>query len=101
KALEVFQIDPTNKTCLDIGSSTGGFTDCLLQHGAAQVDAVDVGTDQLAEPLRIDSRVSIYEKTDIRDFKTNQKYDLIVSDVSFISLTKIIPAIPPLCKQIG
>lgn len=97
-ALDTFEIDPTGKTCLDIGSSTGGFTDCLLQRNAIHVDAVDVGTDQLVEKLRNDSRVSVFEKTDIRIFKNAQTYDLIVCDASFISLTKIIPELPRFSK---
>ncbi len=97
-ALDIFNINPSGKTCLDIGSSTGGFTDCLLQRNAAHVDAVDVGTDQLVEKLRNDSRVSVYEKTDIRVFKNDQTYDLVVCDASFISLTKIIPELPRFSK---
>lgn len=98
-ALKLFSINTINKNCLDIGSSTGGFTDCLLKNGAAHVDAVDVGTDQLVEKLRNDSRVSVYEKTDIRNFETNNTYDLIVCDASFISLTKIIPVVPHFSKK--
>ncbi len=91
-ALHEFAINPTNYSCLDIGSSTGGFTDCLLVNGA-HVDAVDVGTNQLAESLRSDSRVRLYEQTDIRNFTADISYDLIVCDASFISLTKIIPVL--------
>lgn len=94
KALELFQVDPSNKICLDIGSSTGGFTECLLQKGALHVDAVDVGTDQLVLSLRNNPRVAVYEQTDIRTFQNKIKYNLIVCDASFISLTKIIPEIP-------
>lgn len=97
-ALNVFEIDPAGKTCLDIGSSTGGFTDCMLQRNAVHVDAVDVGTDQLVEKLRNDPRVSVYEKTDIRAFKNDQVYDLVVCDASFISLIKIIPELPRFSK---
>lgn len=93
-ALRSFAINPLGTTCLDIGSSTGGFTDCLLKQGAARVDAVDVGTDQFAEILKQDSRVCLYEKTDIRSFVSDTTYDLIVCDASFISLTKIIPLLP-------
>jgi 23S rRNA (cytidine1920-2'-O)/16S rRNA (cytidine1409-2'-O)-methyltransferase len=93
-ALRVFEINPEKMICLDIGSSTGGFTDCLLQHHAAHVDAVDVGTNQLVVSLRNDERVHVYEQTDIRNFQNTQRYDLIVCDASFISLTKIIPELP-------
>lgn len=95
-ALKAFEIDATGATCLDIGSSTGGFTDCLLKHGAVHVDAVDVGTDQFAEVLKHDARIRLYEKTDIRTFTSDRTYDLIVCDASFISLTKIIPVLPAL-----
>lgn len=77
------------KVCLDAGSSTGGFTDCLLSYGAAHIDAVDVGTLQLHEKLRKDERVSLYENTDIRDFKEDKKYDIIVADLSFIPLQHV------------
>lgn len=79
--------------CLDIGSSTGGFTDCALQHGAAQVYAVDVGTHQLHEKLREDPRVHLYEQTDIRHFdfeKIKSPVDLVMIDVSFISVRAFI-----------
>ena len=84
-----------NKQVLDIGSSTGGFTDCCLQHGAATVTAVDVGTNQLAWSLRRDPRVKVFEKTDIRTFTQHnyQHIELVVADVSFISLTSILPPI--------
>ncbi len=74
------------KTALDIGSSTGGFTDCLLQHGVTHVDAVDVGTAQLHPKIAQDTRVSIYENTDIRNFLPSTTYQIIVGDLSFISL---------------
>ena len=74
---------------LDIGSSTGGFTDCLLSCGTAHVDAVDVGTLQLHDKLRSDVRISAFENTDIRNFKSKTEYDLIVTDLSFISLTSV------------
>ncbi len=94
-ALKVFPVDVTGKVCLDIGSSTGGFTDCLLQHGAARVHAIDVGTNQLVWKLRQDPRVCVKEQFNAR-FLTpedlGEKVDIIVSDVSFISLTKILPA---------
>ena len=86
-----FKIDFTDKVVLDIGSSTGGFTDYALRHGASKVIAVDVGTDQLHPSLRADERVELYEKTDIRDFQTDQVIDIVVCDVSFISLREILP----------
>ena len=87
------------KTCLDIGSSTGGFTQVLLHQGAAQVDAVDVGRDQLHLSLREDPRVHVYESTDIRDFNPGIRYPIIVSDVSFISLSHILPSIVRLAEE--
>ena len=86
------QISGTN--CLDVGSSTGGFSQVLLQYGASHIDAVDVGTDQLHPSLRSDHRVSSYEQTDIRDFARikHKPYDIIVCDASFISLTLILDA---------
>lgn len=79
------------KTVLDVGSSTGGFTDYALQHGAAKVYAVDVGTEQLHPSLRDDRRIELHEKTDIRDFIAPSTPDIIVIDVSFISLRAILP----------
>jgi len=81
------QVD--GKTALDVGSSTGGFTDCLLQYGAAFVDAVDVGTAQLHEKVRHDKRVTVFENTDIRNFSTYTTYDIIVADLSFIPLSYV------------
>ena len=78
---------------LDVGSSTGGFTDYALQHGAAKVFAVDVGTEQLHPSLRSDERIELHEKTDIRDFTPDQVPDIVVMDVSFISLREILPHI--------
>jgi 23S rRNA (cytidine1920-2'-O)/16S rRNA (cytidine1409-2'-O)-methyltransferase len=92
----------SGSNCLDIGSSTGGFTQVLLSLGAHHVDAVDVGTDQLHESLRLDTRVSSYEQTDIRDFSKNNtrsQYDIIVCDASFISLTEIIDPILALANE--
>jgi 23S rRNA (cytidine1920-2'-O)/16S rRNA (cytidine1409-2'-O)-methyltransferase len=82
-----------DKVVLDVGSSTGGFTDYALRHGAARVVAVDVGTKQLHPSLRADARVELHEKTDIRRFVTDEKPDFIVIDVSFISLRQILPAV--------
>ena len=103
-ALDNFEIDPSGFACIDIGSSTGGFTDCLLKHGAVRVVAIDVGTNQLVWLLRNDPRVEIRENTNARaltpaDFDT--PFDLAVMDVSFISVTKILPAIVPLLKPAG
>ena len=78
------------KSALDIGSSTGGFTDCLLSYGIAHVDAVDVGSDQLHQKLREDKRVSLFENIDIRNFKSDKKYDIIVADLSFIKLNTVL-----------
>lgn len=79
------------KVVLDVGSSTGGFTDYALQHGARKVYAVDVGTDQLHPSLRGDSRIELHEKTDIREFVPSETPDIVVIDVSFISLRQILP----------
>lgn len=103
-ALREFNIDPTGFVCLDIGASTGGFTDCLLQHGATRVVAIDAGTNQIVWRLREDERVEVREQTNAREllpehFET--LFDLIVIDVSFISVTKIIPVLPPLLKPDG
>ena len=86
-------VDFAGKTVLDVGSSTGGFTDYALQHGAKKVVTVDVGTEQLHPSLRGDERIDLYEKTDIRDFKTDHVIDIVVIDVSFISLHEILPAV--------
>ena len=99
-ALERFGIDLTGADCIDIGASTGGFTDCMLQHGAARVFAVDVGIDQLADSLRADPRVVSMEKTDIRTAELPQA-DFIGTDVSFISLKLILPHIHRLLKSGG
>ncbi len=104
KALREFHITVTEYVCLDVGASTGGFTDCLLQHGAEKVVAVDVGTNQMVWKLRNDSRVEARENTNARYLKPEdfaEKFDLIVMDVSFISVTKIFPVLPPLLKNTG
>lgn len=90
---EKFGIDFTSKLVLDVGSSTGGFTDYALRHGARMVYAVDVGTDQLHPSLRGDARIELHEKTDIRDFVPAVAPDIVVIDVSFISLRQILPHI--------
>lgn len=88
---QALNLDFNGTTVLDVGSSTGGFTDYALQHGAARVYAVDVGTDQLHPSLRGDMRIELHEKTDIRDFIPSITPDIIVIDVSFISLREILP----------
>lgn len=90
------KLDFDDKTVLDIGSSTGGFTDYALQHGARSVIAVDVGTDQLHPSLRQDPRVELHEKTDIRSFATDQPVDIILADLSFISLREVLPSVAKL-----
>lgn len=95
-ALEQFEIDATGKTCLDIGASTGGFTDCLLQHGAAKVFAFDSGSNQLAEKLKDDEHVIWREGFNARYLQPQdigEAIQLVVIDVSFISLTLILPAV--------
>lgn len=90
---EVLGLDFRGKVVLDVGSSTGGFTDFALSRGAVKSICVDVGTDQLHPKLRQDNRVELHEKTDIRDFLTTERIDIIVIDVSFISLREILPHI--------
>jgi 23S rRNA (cytidine1920-2'-O)/16S rRNA (cytidine1409-2'-O)-methyltransferase len=100
--LQFFEIKPRGLTCLDIGASTGGFTDCLLQHEAAKVYAVDVGYGQLAWKLRQDSRVVVMERTNARYLtreNLGEHIDLAVVDASFISLKLLIPALLPLFKK--
>ena len=98
-ALDHFKIDPNNRICLDVGSSTGGFTDCLLKRGARFIHAIDVGHDQFHASLRNNARVNLREGCDARNL-TRDDFEaapsLIVVDVSFISLTLIIPKIVPL-----
>jgi len=103
-ALRDFALNVTGFKCLDVGASTGGFTDCLLQHGAEKVIALDVGHNQLDWRLRTDKRVEVRESVNARylqpdDFVT--KFDLVVMDVSFISATKIMPVIVALLKEAG
>jgi len=98
-ALEHFRLNPDSRVCLDVGSSTGGFTDCLLQHGAGKVYAVDGGTHQLDWKIRRDSRVVVMEKTNARYLtadRIGELVDLVTIDVSFISVTLILPALVPL-----
>lgn len=89
----VFRLDFSGKIVLDVGSSTGGFTDYALQHGAELVYAVDVGTEQLHPSLRGHERIELFEKTDIRDFTPDKTPDIVVMDVSFVSLRQILPHI--------
>lgn len=103
-ALSAFSLDPAGFICLDIGSSTGGFTDCLLKHGAERVVAVDVGTNQLVWSLRTDPRVDVRENTNARGLRPedfDMRFDIAVMDVSFISVTKIFAAIIPILKPTG
>ena len=103
-ALRDFELSVEGLTCLDVGASTGGFTDCLLQHGARHVIALDVGHNQIDYRLRTDSRVEVREGVNARylqpeDF--NARFDLVVMDVSFISATKIMPAVVSLLQEAG
>jgi 23S rRNA (cytidine1920-2'-O)/16S rRNA (cytidine1409-2'-O)-methyltransferase len=95
-ALQKFQLDVTDSICIDVGASTGGFTDCLLQHGAERVYAVDVGYGQLAWKLRQDPRVIVIERTNVRHMAADTipiQVDLVTIDVSFISLKIVVPVI--------
>ena len=103
-ALDHFAVDPTGWTCIDVGSSTGGFTDCLLQRGATRVHAVDVGTNQLVWKLRNDPRVIVKEQFNARNMvpeDIGELCDLAVMDLSFISLTKVLPAVFKVLKPQG
>ena len=104
KAMEVFPITLQDKICLDIGASTGGFTDCMLQNGAKKVYAIDVGYGQLAWKLRNDARVVCLEKTNVR-YVTQEQVpelaDFASIDVSFISLTKVLPAVLQIMQPAG
>jgi 23S rRNA (cytidine1920-2'-O)/16S rRNA (cytidine1409-2'-O)-methyltransferase len=106
KALSDFRVDPENRICLDIGASTGGFTDCLLQKAAKKVYAVDVGYGQMDLKVRNDKRVVVIERTNARYLtpeilygKENERASLCVIDVSFISLSKIFPALSDLLSK--
>ncbi len=103
-ALKEFHIDVNGLVCLDVGASTGGFTDCLLQHGARKVIAVDVGHNQIDWKLRTDPRVETREGVNARHLQTadfDDEFDLATIDVAFISATKILPAIVPLLRGGG
>jgi 23S rRNA (cytidine1920-2'-O)/16S rRNA (cytidine1409-2'-O)-methyltransferase len=96
RALDHWKIDVTGKVCMDVGASTGGFTDCLLQHGAARVIAIDTGYGQMDFKLRQDSRVRLLEKTNARYLKADdigEAVDFVAMDVSFISATLVLPAV--------
>jgi 23S rRNA (cytidine1920-2'-O)/16S rRNA (cytidine1409-2'-O)-methyltransferase len=104
KALAEFRIDVKEATALDVGASTGGFTDCLLQHGAKKVYAVDVGYGQMAWKIRQDPRVVVIERVNIREMAAvliPEKIDIAVIDVSFISLEKVIPSVIPFLNAGG
>jgi 23S rRNA (cytidine1920-2'-O)/16S rRNA (cytidine1409-2'-O)-methyltransferase len=104
QALRAFRLEVAGLVALDIGASTGGFTDCLLQHGARRVYALDVGTGQLAPVLREDPRVIAFEGRNLRTFQATElpePVDLITVDVSFISLTLVLPLLPPFLRQHG
>ncbi len=103
-ALEHWHLDVTGRVCVDVGSSTGGFTDCLLQHGAARVHCVDVGAGQLHWKLRTDPRVVVHEGVNARYLEPallGESVSLAVCDVSFISVTLILPVLPPLLLPEG
>ncbi|MDB5857798.1 MAG: Hemolysin, partial [Ramlibacter sp.] len=103
-ALRTAGLDVGGWTCLDVGQSTGGFTDCLLQHGAARVTGIDVGHGQLHEKMRRDPRVVAIEKLNARELSAEQvgaDFDLVSGDLSFISLTLVLPALVPLLKPQG
>lgn len=96
---EKLKINFRDKVVLDVGSSTGGFTDYALQHGAKKSIAVEVGKDQLHPSLHGNPQIELHEQTDIRDFKTTQQIDIVVADVSFISLREILPAVARLSNK--
>ncbi len=105
KAIREFGLDLRGKTVLDLGASTGGFTDCALQHGAARVIAVDVGEGQLHPSLRVDPRVVSLENTDLRQLRPDQLggegADVLLADLSFISLEHVFPFLPPFLRRGG
>jgi 23S rRNA (cytidine1920-2'-O)/16S rRNA (cytidine1409-2'-O)-methyltransferase len=104
KALDEFGVGVSGFACLDVGASTGGFTDCLLQRGARRVVAVDVGHNQIDWRLRTDERVEVREGVNARHLKAEDfdgAFDLITMDVSFISATKVMPSLVPLLKDGG
>ncbi len=97
---QILKLDFKDKVVLDVGSSTGGFTDYALQHGAKKVIAIEIGTDQLHPSLHGDTRIELHEKTDIRDIKQlSEPADIVVIDVSFISLREILPTVASLSTK--
>ena len=103
-ALAHFGVSPAGKICMDVGASTGGFTDCLLQHGAVRVHAVDTGAGQIDWKLRTDQRVILHERINARFLKPEEigeTVQLLVCDVSFISVTLLLPALAPLLDPTG
>ncbi len=96
--IDSLKLNFRGKVILDVGSSTGGFTDLALKNAATKVIAVDVGTNQLHPDLRNHPSIELHEKTDIRDFKTTEKIDMVLMDVSFISLREVLPAVVKLCQ---
>lgn len=101
KAIRDFQFDFAGKTVLDVGASTGGFTDCALQHNAALVYTVDVGSDQLHSSLRSHARVKVTEQTNVKDFKLEAPVDVVVMDLSFTSQVPVLPLLPRFLKDKG
>lgn len=106
KAIKAFNIDLTNKICLDAGASTGGFTDCMLQNGAKKVYSVDVGYGQIAWKLRTDNRVKVVEKVNVKSCSIDEVYEqneekaeFITMDLSFISITKVIENVLKLARE--
>jgi 23S rRNA (cytidine1920-2'-O)/16S rRNA (cytidine1409-2'-O)-methyltransferase len=92
-AIDTFGLDFNNKTVLDVGASTGGFTDCALQHGASHVVCVDVGCNQLHDTIKQNKKVIWHENQDIRTFETKTKFDYVVVDVSFINIESIVASL--------
>ena len=104
KALEAFDIQVDDRICLDVGTSTGGFVDCLLQHGARRVHAVDTGAGQIHWKLRTDQRVVLHERTNARYLSAEdigERVEILTCDVSFISVTLLLPALAPLLQESG
>ncbi|MDQ1340418.1 MAG: rRNA (cytidine1920-2-O)/16S rRNA (cytidine1409-2-O)-methyltransferase [Campylobacterota bacterium] len=97
--LDKHGFDLKNQTAIDVGSSTGGFVEVLLEYGVKKVVAVDVGKEQLHQKLRDDKRVELHEETDIREFKTSERFDIVTCDASFISLNNIIETIKKISSR--
>ncbi len=100
-ALDRFGVDVSGKLCLDVGSSTGGFTQCLLERGAKTIYALDVGRNQMHPSLRNNKKVKLFEETDIREFRADVLFDFAAVDVSFISLKLVLPKVYKLLKMNG